>query len=374
MAAGAPWYAARAEMNLARLVSDPRQAVRLARAAVMDCVDARLRGPAALTLATALWELDGREPEAVAPALAAAEIYTAEDLGAQAALARLRAADALAFTGRVRASVGLYQRSFAELDDESFWEPAEYGATLARHQMQYMRALLQVGAEEDGLAVLARLRARLEQWPDDSILFELTVNAAYALRDAELPGPAADAFLRAARLAAPDPARLLVRIRCLRSAAWLEFRAGRDDGTDLLDEAGTALVRRLEDEPDAAARLALRLELAETHFQRAELTAEADPVSAQQDVTAALAGMRRILEARRAEASAQDLLDLYGRIADSALLLGRIEIARHGATARAERRLRDLVAELEQAGPEGFADLVKALTGQADRFARGEER
>lgn len=375
MDAGAPWYAARAEMNLSRLVSDSRQAVRLARAAVMDCVDARLRGPAALTLATALWELDGREAEAIEPALEAAEIYTAEDRGAEAALARLRAADALAFTGRRRASVGLYQRSFAQLDDESFWDPEEYGATLARHQMQYVRALLALGAQDEGVAVLERLRARLEHWPDDTILFEMTVGAAYALRDAELPGPAADAFLRAARLAGQDPERLLVRIRCLRSAAWLEFRAGRDDGTDLMDEAGTALVRRLDGEPDASRRDALRLELAETHFQRAELTADSDPVLAEQDAAAALSGMRRVLGAGGGgRTAAEDLLGLYGRIADCSLLLGRIEIARHGATGRAERRLRELVAELEAAAPEGFADLVKTLTEQADRFAREEER
>ncbi|MBR7834764.1 hypothetical protein KDL01_15925 [Actinospica durhamensis] len=373
MAAGAPWYAARAEMNLSRLVSDPRQAVRLARAAVMDCVDARLRGPAALTLATALWELDGREAEAISPALEAADIYTAEDRGAEAALARLRAADALAFTGRRRVSVGLYQRSFAELDDESFWDPEEYGAALARHQMQYMRALLQLGAEDEGLAVLERLRNRLEHWPDDAILFEMTVNAAYALRDAELPGPAADAFLRAARLAGADPERLLVRIRCLRSAAWLEFRAGRDDGTDLMDEAGTALLRRLEAEPDPDRRDSLRLELAETHLQRAELTAQNDPLPAEQDATAALQGLRRVL-ARRAATDVEGLLGLYGRIGDCALLLGRLEIARHGAVGRAERRLRTLIAELEAAAPEGFADLVKTLTEQAERFAREEER
>jgi hypothetical protein len=98
-------------------------------------------------------------------------------------------------------------------------------------------------------------------------------------------------------------------------------------------------------------------------------------VLAEQDAAAALSGMRRVLGSEaRAQAAADDLLGLYGRIADCALLLGRIEIARYGATGRAERRLRALVAELEAAAPEGFADLVKTLTEQADRFAREEER
>jgi hypothetical protein len=206
------------------------------------------------------------------------------------------------------------------------------------------------------------------------VLFEVTVNAAYALRDAELPGPAADAFLRAARLAAENPERMLVRIRCLRSAAWLEHRGGRDDGTDLMDEAGTALVRRIEAEPDPARRDALRLELAETHLQRAELTERASPALAEQDAVAALGGMRRVLARQAERGDGQDLLGLYGRIADCALLLGRIEVARHGAAGRAERRLRALIAQVEAAAPEGFADLVKTLTEQADRFAREEER
>lgn len=367
--ASAPWYAARAEMNLSRLVSaedDRAEAVRLARAAVMDCVDARLRGSAALTLAVALWELDGREAEAILPALEAAEIYAAEDRGAEAALARLRAADALMFTGRRRPAVGLYQRSFAELDDDALWDPREYGSSLARHSVQYARTLLMLGEQEQGVAVLDRVRERIAPWPDDAIRFEVAVNTAYALRDNELRDQALEAFLRAAELAVDAPDRLQMRVRCLRSAAWLCQEAEPERARRLMDEAGRALVLRLTSEPEPT-RNELQLELAETQLQRAELTAPADPDAALQDAEAAVRGLRSGLEYRRSQQDAS-YKGVYGRLAEAAMLLGRLEVSRHGSVRCAVERLRGLIEELEAAGSEGFADLVKQLTEQADGF------
>lgn len=373
VAAGAPWYAARAEMNLSRLVAaddDRAEAVRLARAAVMDCVDARLRGSAALTLATALWELDGREGEAILPALEAAEIYAADERRAEAALARLRAADALMFTGRRRPAANLYERSFAELDDDGFWDPDEYGAMLARHSVQYARTLLMLGAEDEGVAVLERVQARIAPWPDDAIRFEVAVNAAYALRDNELADRAFTAFLAAARLAADEPDRLQMRVRCLRSAAWLCHEADPERANALMDEAGDALVRRLADEPQPT-RNELRMELAETHLQRAELTSSLDPSAALQDATAGFAGLRAGLEFRRTQAES-GFEGVYTRIAEAALLLGRLEVEHRGSSRAAVERLRELIEELEAAGGEGFAELVKALTEQADGFGAGD--
>ena len=369
LAAGAPWYAARAEMNLSRLVAaddDRAGAVRLARAAVMDCVDVRLRGSAALTLATALWELDGREAEAILPALEAAEMYAAEDRGAEAALARLRAADALMFTGRRRPAAGLYERSFAELDDDESWDPREYGAALARHSVQYARTLLMLGDEAAGVAVLDRVRERIAPWPDGAIRFEVAVNTAYALRDNELSEQALAAFLRAAELAVGEPDRLQMRVRCLRSAAWLCHRAEPARARGLMDEAGRALVLRLDAEPEPT-RNELRLELAETHLQRAELTASSDPAAALQDAEAGLRGLRRGLEYRRSQADAS-FEGVYGRLAEAAILLGRLETERRGTARSAAERLRALIAELEAAGGEGFDELVKDLSEQLDGY------
>jgi tetratricopeptide (TPR) repeat protein len=370
LAAGAPWYAARAEMNLSRLVAaddDRAEAVRLARAAVMDCVDTRLRGSAALTLATALWELDGREQEAILPALEAAEMYAAEDRGSEAALARLRAADALMFTGRRSGAVALYEQSFRELDDDAYWDPREYGAALARHTVQYARTLLMIGEEERGVAALDRVRERIVPWQDDAVRFEVAVNTAYALRDNELSDQALPAFLRAAELAVDVPDRLQMQVRCLRSAAWLCQRADPPRAAKLMDQAGRALVLRLDAEPEPT-RNELRLELAETHLQRAELTATGDPGAALQDAEAALRGLRRGLEFRRSQQDASHE-GVYGRLAEAAVLLGRLEVRRRGGGRGAAERLRALIAELEAAGGEGFADIIKELTQELDGFA-----
>ncbi|HEX4788343.1 MAG TPA: hypothetical protein VH372_07760 [Actinospica sp.] len=373
VAAGAPWYAARAEMNLSRLAAaqDERvEAVRLARAAVMDCVDARLRGSAALTLATALWELDGRETESILPALEAAEIYAADERGSEAALARLRAADALMFTGRRRPAVHLYERSFAELADDAYWDPGEYGTSLARHSVQYARTLLMLGERDSGVEVLDRVRERIAPWPDDAIRFEVAVNTAYALRDNDLGGPAFEAFLRAARLAVDEPDRLQMRVRCLRSAAWLCHGAEPERAARLMDEAGEALVLRLDAEPEPT-RNELRLELAETHLQRAELTASADPAAALRDAEAALRGLRAGLEYRRTQAETGHE-GVYGRLVEAALLVGRLEIGRGGSVAAAVERLGALIVELEGPGGEGHPALVKELREMIDGLTAGD--
>ncbi|HWG27624.1 hypothetical protein [Actinospica sp.] len=368
VAAKAPWYAARAEMNLSRLVAaegDKAAAVRYARASVMDCVDSRLRGAAALTLANALWELDGREAEAILPALESAGMFAAEDRNAEAAMARLQAADALAYVGRRSGAVNLYQRSFAELDDDEYWDPQNHGRELANHCLQYGRALLQVGEEKDGLALLDRLAQRLTAWEDDGARFEVAVNTAYTLRDCEQEEQAYAAFLRVAELACGNPDRLRIRVRSLRSAAWLIQGADLPRAIELMDQAGSALVRRLNDEPEPD-RSELRIELAETHLQRGELARNRGR-EALQDAAAAYAGLRQGLEFREAQSDGRPF-GLYRRLVDAAMFLGQLEVARFGSPRSALDRLRGLVEELETAGDEGFAELVKELTVQIDEY------
>lgn len=372
VAAKAPWYAARAEMNLSRLVAaegDREAAVRYARAAVMDCVDSRLRGAAALTLANALWELDGREAEAILPALESAGMYAAEDRNAEAAMARLQAADALAYVGRRSGAVNLYQRSLSELDDDEYWHPQNHGRTLANHCLQYARALLQLDETKDGLAVLDRLGQRIAAWDDDEGRFDVTVNTAYTLRDCEREEQAYEAFLRAAEMADGDPDRLRIRVRCLRSASWLIQGTDLPRAVELMDRAGSALVLRLHNEPDPN-RSELRIELAETHLQRAELTRKRQR-EALQDAAAAYAGMRQGLEFREAQTGSRPF-GLYRRLVDAAMFLGHLENARFGSPRSALERLRGLVEELESAGDEGFAELVKELTVQIDEYDAGD--
>jgi hypothetical protein len=166
------------------------------------------------------------------------------------------------------------------------------------------------------------------------------------------------------------PDRLQMRVRCLRSAAWLCHRSDPERASALMDEAGDALVRRLADEPQPV-RNELRMELAETHLQRAELTSALDPSAALQDASAGFAGLRAGLEFRRTQAES-GLEGVYGRIAEAALLLGRLETEHRGSSRAAVERLRELIAELEAADGGGFAGLVKELTEQADGLGAGD--
>jgi hypothetical protein len=220
------------------------------------------------------------------------------------------------------------------------------------------------------VAVLKRLRTRIAPWPDDGIRFEVAVNTAYVLRDNDLGEQAFGAFLHAAELARDEPDRLQMRVRCLRSAAWLCHRAEPERALRLMDEAGSALVLRLGAEPEPT-RNELRLELAETHLQRAELTYGRDPAAALQDAAAGYHGLRRGLEFRRAHGDADvsaRLEGIYGRIAEAAVLLGRLETERRGVARAATERINSLIEELEAAGPEGLADLVKELTERAEEL------
>ena len=107
------------------------------------------------------------------------------------------------------------------------------------------------------------------------------------------------------------------------------------------------------------------------HLQRAEL-ARGRSLEALQDAAAAFAGLRRGLEFREAQTGSRPL-NLYRRLTDAALYLSQLEAARHGSARGARARLRALVEELEAAGDEGFADLVKDLTMQIDEFDARDE-
>jgi hypothetical protein len=285
-------------------------------------------------------------------------------------MARLQAADALSYVGRRSGAVGIYQRSFAELDDDEYWLPENQGRELANHSLQYARALLQSGEERDGRAVLDRLTERISVWEDGESRFDVTVNIAYTLRDCEQEPFAFEAFLRAADLAKGDPDRLRIRVRCLRSAAWLIQSSDVRRAVQLMDDAGSALVLRLNDEPEPN-RSELRIELAETHLQRAELT-RVRRRHALQDANAAFNGLRQGIEFRTAQDGARPF-GLYRRLVDAAMFLGDLEATRTGSSRSALERLRGLVAELEPFEGDGYAELIKELTLQIEELEADDE-
>ena len=130
-------------------------------------------------------------------------------------------------------------------------------------------------------------------------------DAATALERSGRYRDAAVAFQRAADLwrALGEP---LVRIKCLRSAAWLLAGEDLDAALALMDRAGSELVEAVARGGD---RL-VRQELAETHVQRArivlnladeELLPDSDRArligEAWQEITGAISGLRRLAAA-----------------------------------------------------------------------------
>jgi hypothetical protein len=129
-------------------------------------------------------------------------------------------------------------------------------------------------------------------------------------------------------------------------------------------------VLRLAAEPQPT-RNELRLELAETHLQRAELVRASDPRSALQDAAAGFTGLRRGLEFRRRHADAATFEGVYTRIVEAAVLLGRLEADGDRAGRGAVERFKELIGELEAAQPPGPADLIRELTEQIEVFDAG---
>ncbi len=307
---GAPWSAATAELNLSQLArsrGDLAAAERYARAAVEHNLDLELRGPAAMMLAEAIWMQDGREGEAVAPALAAAAAFSHRDGASHdEARAQLRAAEALAVVGRHDEAVALFEPALRVLED--CWDEDEWKPVIAQAARAYGNSLMAVDDPRRAAELLLSTAERVRDWPNQVPHAMLAGDAATALERAGRYREAAAAFQRAADLwrTAGEP---LVRIKCLRSASWLLAGEDLDAALGLMDRAGGELVASLADgEHELEARRLVRQELAETHVQRARIVLNlADEgllpddrrprliEQARQEITGAINGLRRLV-------------------------------------------------------------------------------
>lgn len=311
---GAPWSAATAELNLSQLARSRGEldaAERWARAAVEHNLDPELRGPAAMMLAEAIWLQDGREAEAVAPALAAAAAFAHRDGAAHdEARAQARAAEALAVVGRHEEAVTLFEPALRRLDAQ--WDEDEWKPVIAQAARSYGNSLMAVDDPHRAAEVLLSTADRVSDWPNQVPHAMMAGDAATALERAGRYRDAAAAFQRAADLwhVVGEP---LVSIKCLRSASWMLAGEDLDGALALMDRAGGELVESLVGEDqDAQTRRLVRQELAETHVQRARIVLHlADEgllpengrtrlvEQACQEIAGAISGLRRLVEAER---------------------------------------------------------------------------
>jgi len=413
LAGGAPWSATPAELNLsqiARTGGDLAAAERYARSAVEHNLDPELRGPAAMMLAEAIWLQDGREAEAVAPALAAAAAFARQDGGADdEARAQVRAAEALAMVGRDDEAVALFEPALRVLDVH--WAEDDWKPLIAQAARTYGNCLMAVGDPRRAAELLLGTAERVKDWPNQVPHAMMAADAATALERAGRSAEAAAAFQRAAQLwgTVGEP---LVRVKCLRSAAWLLAGEDLDAALGLMDRAGGELVLGLPAGSERERSLA-RYELAETHMQRARvvLNLAADGMlpgdqrerlveQAFQEICGAVSGLRRLLEAGAdteaesgtgaeveaeqgdgdsdgsgvagdATSAAGDRgvgADVLQRLAFATLVAARIEGGQQRRVVAAVARLRELARECERRGKAGLA---QPLTEYADELARG---
>ena len=326
---GAPWSAATAELNLSQLARSRGElaaAERYARAAVEHNLDPELRGPAAMMLAEAIWLQDGREGEAVAPALAAAAAFAHREGAAHdEARAQLRAAEALAVVGRHDEAVALFEPALRVLD--ACWDEGEWKPVIAQAARAYGNSLMAVDDPRRAAELLLSTAERVRDWPNQVPHAMLAGDAATALERASRYRDAAAAFQRAADLwrTVGEP---LVRIKCLRSASWLLAGEDLDTALGLMDRAGGELVASLAEGAgvsggdtgqDPETRRLIRQELAETHVQRARIVLNlADEgllpgdrrlrliEQARQDITGAINGLRRLVADGAGDEEADD--------------------------------------------------------------------
>ncbi|HEU5355658.1 MAG TPA: hypothetical protein VFU65_14400 [Actinocrinis sp.] len=312
---GAPWCATAAELNLGRIArtrGDLAAAERYARAAVEHNLDASLRGSAAMLLAEAIWLQDGREAEAVAPALAAAAAFARQEgRGDEETRAQLLAAEALSVAGRPEEAIALFEPALKTA--QAHWDRDEWKPVIAQAARAYGNSLMAAGDPRRAAELLLSTADRVKSWPNQVPHAMLAADAATALERAGRLTDAAAAFERAAQLW-QEVGEPLVRVKCLRSAAWLLAADDLDAALGVMDRAGGELITVLSadvlsaDDGDDARHAPARYELAETHLQRARIVlnfAENRSLAADeserllgeayQHATAAINGLRRLI-------------------------------------------------------------------------------
>ena len=387
---GAPWCATAAQLTLGRIARARGEfpaAERYARAAVEHNLDTALRGSAAMLLAEAIWLQDGRESEAVAPALAAAAAFARQEgRGDEETRAHLLAAEALSVAGRPEEAIALFEPALKTA--QARWEQDEWKPVIAQAARAYGNSLIAAGDPRRAAELLLSMADRVKAWPNQVPHAMLAADAATALERAGRHADAAAAFERAAQLwqQVGEP---LVRVKCLRSAAWLLAAEDLDAALAVMDRAGGELITVLAADDGSDARHGpARYELAETHLQRARIVLnlaqnrslaadESEKLlgEAYQHATAAISGLRRLVPAGAASetsgaAGPRPVPDglLFERLAVALMAAARIEGGHLDRALAAAAKLRDWAAEFESWDK---PELARRLTERAEQLHPG---
>jgi tetratricopeptide (TPR) repeat protein len=277
--AGEPWRAAVPEGTLGHLAlqsGDPKAAETRVREAVDHGGDLLEPGQAAhlaALLAEATGAQPGRERDFVDASLAAA-----------AAWAGISEPDTLHHTFNAARGYGLLGRNaeavalFAEVMphvDVPYAPPV-----VAMTREQYGRSLTGTGQHAEAAREFLEAARLVQDDADQAVHARLAGAAAEALQRAGRGGEALAAYQRAAQLFG-DLGQVVARVRCLRSAAWLQFEAPDADEPDADEPDGAALgvatmqavLSELESLPADSSSPELDTELAATRTQLDQMLA-----------------------------------------------------------------------------------------------------
>jgi tetratricopeptide (TPR) repeat protein len=278
--AGEPWRAAVPEGTLGHLAlqgGDPKAAETRVREAVAHGGDLLEPGQAA-QLASLLAEATGAQP-------GRERDFVDASLSAAAAWAGISEPDTLHNTFNAARGYGRLGRHaeaaalFAEVMphvDVPYAPPV-----IAVTREQYGRSLTGTGQHTEAAREFLEAARLVQDDADQAVHARLAGAAAEALQRAGQNAEALAAYQRAAQLFG-DLGHVVARIRCLRSAAWLQFEAahaGEPDGEVLGVATMRAVLTELESLPADSSPPELDTELAATRTQLDQMLAppQADP-------------------------------------------------------------------------------------------------
>jgi tetratricopeptide (TPR) repeat protein len=226
LAAGMPWFAVQAEANLGEFAlhaGDPQQAESYARDALAHAIDIPPEQAAMLASlrANALSQIQDRAAEFADASLTAAARW--DGISEPDTLHNtFNAARAYARLGRHAEAAALFAEAMPKVD-------VPYDQTgIAQTRELYARSLRALGRHRDAAEQFLET-ARLIADDTDNARAHAAVaaDAARELQDAGQEAEAVAAFQRAAELFG-ELGNTVARVRCQRSAAWVQFRMGDD--------------------------------------------------------------------------------------------------------------------------------------------------
>lgn len=238
LAAGMPWFAVQAEAHLSELTlhaGDPVQAESYARDALAHAIDISPEQAAMLASlrAAALSQIQDRTAEFADASLTAAARW--DGISEPDTLHNtFNAARAYARLGRHAEAAALFAEAMPKVD-----VPYDQRG-IAQTRDLYARSLRALERHRDAAQQFLEAARLIADDPDNAQAHAtVAADAARELQDSGQYDAAVAAFERAAELFG-ELGNAVARVRCQRSAAWVQFRMG-DDGR----RAGVATMRRV---------------------------------------------------------------------------------------------------------------------------------